>query len=205
MDARAVEQAKEQLERAEQALETLKAADDYKPAERAWADFILAASTVYSKLEQGAKSDGKSNGWFGRKKKERKDDPLLRYLHFARNGEEHGIDRVVARVAGNKTGFKEKLLKFGERIPVKVRTVDKNRTPTGPEVDASLDGPSIKLVRVYDRRFNDHCDPPKEHLGERVSYSGTVPSQVGELGLAYLKALVGEAEALVPVSKTIIK
>ena len=115
MDPNAVEQAQVRLRKAEKALEALKEADGYEAAEDAWTDFLLAASTIYTKLEQGSKSNNRSSGWFSRKKKERKDDPLLKYLHRARNSDEHGIERIDER-GGNKhdlmTGEK---LKFNER------------------------------------------------------------------------------------------
>ena len=80
MDAEAITQAKSRLSRATRAVEDLKTATNASQAEDAWTDFLVAASTVYSKLEQGSKNFGKSQGWYGRKKKERKDDPLLRYV-----------------------------------------------------------------------------------------------------------------------------
>jgi hypothetical protein len=78
MDPQAVDQAKARLRKAKKALDALKKANDFEPAEDAWSDFLLAAAAIYSKLEQGAKSKGASAGWFGRKKKERKDDPFKR-------------------------------------------------------------------------------------------------------------------------------
>jgi len=76
MDAQAVEQAKGRLQRAERSLDRLKAATNYDEAEEVWSDFLLAAATIYTKLQQGSKSNGTSSGWFGRKKKERREDPL---------------------------------------------------------------------------------------------------------------------------------
>jgi hypothetical protein len=78
MDAQALELAKGKLQRADKALYALKTAMNYEEAEEAWSDFLQAASTIYSKFEQGSKSKGSSAGWFGLKKKERRSDPLLR-------------------------------------------------------------------------------------------------------------------------------
>ena len=197
MNPKAVEQAKIKLEKAQKAIESLKAAQDYAPAEEAWADFLMAASTLYSKLEQGAKSDGKSLAWFGRKKHDRRKDPLLRYLHYARNSEEHGIDRVVARKPGMESARGIKL-GFGQRDPWQLRVLNQETLkPEGPPVKAFQEGQSIKLVRVFDDRFKDHCDPPEEHLGKALNSSCVIPTDVGELALAYLKSLVTEAESLV--------
>ncbi len=97
MNPIALEQTKDGLRRAERAMAALEAADSYQAAEDAWTDFLLPASSICSKLEQGTKAPSPSQGWFGRKKKERRDDPLLRYLHFAWNSDEHGVERVVSR------------------------------------------------------------------------------------------------------------
>lgn len=199
MDAQAVDQAKAKLRKAEKALEALKAADSYEAAEEAWSDFLLASSTVYSKLEQGSKVNGASAGWFGRKKKERKDDPLLRYLHHARNSDEHGIERVAER-GGNERDIiagGEKL-KFNERREYVIKEV---RDPNTNEVKqrdikAYLYGPSLQMIRVHDRRFGDYCDPPRQHLGKIIDLDDNSLIGIAALGLAYLKRLVAEAETL---------
>ena len=97
MHSRAIEQAEIRLDRVRASTETLCLAKSYKELEIAWIDFLSASSTIYSKLEQGAKGFGKSEAWFGRKKNERRTDELLRYNHHARNSEEHGIDEVIKR------------------------------------------------------------------------------------------------------------
>jgi hypothetical protein len=55
MDPAAVDQAKVRLQKAEKALQELQVATNYDEAESAWIDFLVAASTIYSKLQQGAK------------------------------------------------------------------------------------------------------------------------------------------------------
>jgi hypothetical protein len=168
MDVLAVEQAKARLAKAERALIAFRSATKIEDAEEAWSDFLIAASTIYSKLEQGSKASPSSQGWFGRKKKERKDDPLLRYLHFARNSDEHGIERVVTTskdnfaIGGRKLGF-------NERVPVTVQLADPvTRQPIGEKRDAVLAGPTLKPVRANDRRFGDFCDPPTTHMGQHI-------------------------------------
>jgi hypothetical protein len=149
MDAQAVERAKGRVRRAEKALQALKEATNYDEAEEAWSNFLLAASTIYSKLEQGSKSKGKSAGWFGRKKKERKDDPLLRFLHHARNSDEHGIERVAQR-GGNQFDLTDGAkLKFNERR-------EKLLTVRGPTYwrgeDGKHKGTSVRSFPCHDQR-----------------------------------------------------
>src|ERR1700722_15573764 len=148
MNKSAVLQAKQRLIKLEKSLAGLRAAGTTEDAEEAWTDFLLAASTIYSKLEQGAKGYRISEPWFGRKKKERRDDQLLRYLHFARNSAEHGIERVTATSPPNWLQDGRPLL-FNERIPVKIQASANPvlGTPPGEVIDAVIAGPTLKPVR----------------------------------------------------------
>lgn len=193
MDIEAVSQAKAKLAKAKKALVAFKAAAAVEEAEEAWSDYLLAVSTLYSKLEQGAKINGKSHGWFGRKKKERKDDPLLRYLHYARNSDEHGIERVVATTPDNT--WQGRTLKFNERIDVKLQMADRVTGQWGPEFDGVLAGPTLKPVRAHDRRYNDYCDPPTTHLGVEILYSDFVDG-IGSAAIVYLERMISEAAEL---------
>jgi hypothetical protein len=196
MDHLAVEQAKARLQRAKKAIQALEAADSYEAAESAWTDFLLSASTIYSKLEQGSKSNGQSQGWFGRKKKERRDDPLLRYLHFARNSDEHGVELVVER-GGNQFGFGGRKLKFNEREACTIHQLDENKNIIpGTGTPAFMYGPSIQLVRVFDRRFNESCEVPTHHLGKAIDLSDASAHGIGSVAIRYFDGLLLEAEAL---------
>ncbi|MBX9739414.1 MAG: hypothetical protein K2X62_05060 [Beijerinckiaceae bacterium] len=192
MDRLAVEQAKTRMIKARKSLQALGTASNYENAEEAWTDFLLAAATVYSKLEQGSKTNGASQGWYGRKKRERRVDPLLRYLHYSRNSDEHGIERVVERGPGSNLFGP---LPFGETLPVRVAKANhETKQPEGEWMRGWVHGPNISLIRVFDRRFNDHCDPPAEHLGTLLKE--ITPVAIATLGLSYLEMLVQEAEGL---------
>ena len=94
----AILQANQRLANARDALVKLEAANNLTAVERAWSDYLIATSAIYSKLEIGAKGQNFSGPWFGAKKRQRKDDPLLSYLHQARHAEEHGIAHGVDAV-----------------------------------------------------------------------------------------------------------
>lgn len=195
MDASALEQAKERLRRGERAIADLRAATNFEDAESAWTDFLQSVSAVYAKLEQGSKLSGKSGGWYGRKKKERKSDPLLSYLHAARNSNEHGIIRVVKRFEDTGPIFGRQP-KFGERVPITFQSVDPvTGELTGDPFSGFYSGSTIKLVRVNNTRFNHVCDPPQTHLGVSVPFFEE-PLDVGELALSYLRAMLAEATCL---------
>lgn len=191
--AAAVEQAKTKLAKAERSLQSLKEASGFEMAEDAWTDFLLAVSGIYSKLEQGSKGEGKSEAWFGKKKYDRKKDQLLRYLHFARNADEHGIERIVIRDQGSS--FLRRKMKFGERVPVRISPVDPSTGLLGPSDEAFVPGPALGLIRVHDRRFGDSCDPPTEHLGNTIEHR--FPYDTAINAMPYLRTLISEAEGLV--------
>lgn len=191
MNPDAIEQAKVRLQKAEKALAELNAAEYFDDAESAWSDFLIAASGIYSKLEQGAKGYPLSEPWFGVEKNLRRKDPLLRYIHFARNVDEHGIERVTDRSHDNWN------FKFNERYPMKAQALDRvTHEPVGEPVDVVMAGPTIKLVRVHDRRFNDFADPPDSHLGKTVLFGSSFPHEVGEVALGYLRSMIERAETL---------
>lgn len=198
MDAQALDQAKGRLKRAEKAFDALRTATNYEEAEEAWSDFLLATATIYSKLEQGAKLKGKSQAWFGLKKKERKDDQLLLFLHRARNSDEHGIERVAAR-GGNSRDLTGKPLLFNEYREHVITSVKDHKTGEikAENIRAILHGPSLQMIRVHDRRFGDYCDPPMTHLGKSIDVDDNSLIGVAALGLTYLRSLVEEAEGLV--------
>src|SRR5438045_1159874 len=96
MKTTAIDKAHEHLELARAAAENLHAENGFKPYQQAWSLFLSQVSRFYSKMEQGSKGCGKSEGWFGRKKHERRSDPLLSYIHHARDADEHGLECVTA-------------------------------------------------------------------------------------------------------------
>ncbi|MET4211454.1 hypothetical protein [Bradyrhizobium sp. LA2.1] len=196
MDAQAVEQARGRLQRADKALYALKTATRYEEAEEAWSDFLLAASTIYSKLEQGSKSKGSSAGWHGRKKKERKDDPLLSFLHHARNSDEHGIERVAER-GGNIRDLGGKPLMFNEYREHVITDVRDGETGEIKlqNIKAILHGPSLVMIRVHDRGVS--YDPPTTHMGKTIEVEDNSLIGVASLGFEYLTKLVAEAETLI--------
>lgn len=193
MKAAAVQQAKARLERARLAILLMEASKGYHGFEAAWIDFLLAASGVYSKLEQGAKGHGKSNGWFGRKKAERKRDQLLHYLHQARNAAEHGIkpttrDSPIEMQVGDAPAWHDIdfMRKPGARLSMDLGDeVRRLRFRGGPALDDAVDS-----------RFGNVFPPPRNHLGTALG-DDLHPLEVARLGLAYLTKMLEEAQGLV--------
>lgn len=190
------------LEKAKAALARFEAAATLNEAESAWSDLLLSGNAVYSKLEQGSKANGKASAWFGRAKKARKDDPLLSYMHHARNSEEHGIEDVTKRMeAGQATiTIREPFdpakldgleLRIGKDARGHVQVSSSNEEVVSTQAYSK---PSLALVRVKDPRFQDHFDPPYEHLG--VTLPDQMPPTVARLFVAYVAHLIEEARSM---------
>jgi len=197
MKSIALEQAEARLKKAERALEELDKATSFAASKDAWSDFLSACGTIYSKLEQGAKGCGKSEGWFSHKKALRKTDPLLRYLHFARNSDEHSIVPITSEYPDQPS--QGSTLRYNERRPVDVWLHYKG-SPEPKKTEAFVSGPAVRLIRVYDRRFDDFYDPPRFHLDELLPCGGTYPADVAKVAASYLRTLLDEAKELPQVS-----
>ncbi len=81
--------AERELSSAKASLTSLRQASDLKDVHRLWSDFLIHANRVFAKLEQGAKATP-SQPWYGQVIHERRTDPLLQYIHKARDASEHG-------------------------------------------------------------------------------------------------------------------
>jgi hypothetical protein len=207
----AISQAHERLNRAQDALQAMERANNFYDVQQAWTDFLTAANTIYSKLQEGAKGCGKSEPWFGRQLHARRSDPLLRYIHFARNADEHGIAPITAVHLGSVSVAPEALqrggtLKFirtvgteigedGKPRPMVKFTVENNLGPaSGPKPKVYIQQPHVRLISVHDSRFGVSCDPPQEHLGEPLPDQS--PQTVANLALIALSRMITEAYEL---------
>lgn len=201
MKKQAVEQARVRLEKTRKAFNLLLQNTTFRDASLEWSNFLIFSNCIYTKLEQGSKSSPKSRYWFGKKKHERKKDPLLNYLHQARNSDEHRLEPITygepakVNVSGDTKGRVGEAI-IGDQITgglgvesygISIHYED------GDEVSITFTNPQVKLARV--RNHNDYYDPPLFHLGQQLEDSSL--ARVANLGLTYFERLVAEAEALV--------
>jgi hypothetical protein len=194
MDIKAVQQAQLRLARARKALADLEGYKGFSfdELEEIWWRFLLSASGVYSKLEQGAKGNSKSEAWFGRVKHERKTDPLLQYIHQARNSEEHSIegstsrsDITVKAISPNTTVINPP---YGSDEPIRAFA------PVGTKLTVELVPPGVRLVPVKNAKWGDVFHPPQTHLNNPIEEQSIVG--VIRLAIAYLEKLIAQAEEL---------
>lgn len=197
----AVDSAEACLARAKEHLHAMAQATSLEVFKKFWPDFLTMANRVYVKLEQGAKDNGPSSGWYGRKKNERRTDPLLQYVKQARDADEHGLAKVTGRSPG-QVG-----IRFTEDRAVWSGTIRTGPdgvtiTPASENRDTPMEitaYPSdVTLVPVVN--YATQYDVPTVHLGNPVPLhpvSGTPhPITVGELMIKHLETVIHEASAL---------
>lgn len=190
MKREAIAAAREAFERAKVAAEALSHGEDIANLERAWSDFLTMANRVYVKLEQGAKSNGPSYGWFGEKKHERRKDPLLSYIKNARDADEHGLELVTKRHGTKITigAAPGKTVRINE--PIQISASDQggqvefgpSGAPSGLVVNNTAS--AVRLVEVTNR--GTRYQPPGD----------TDPASVAKKAISYLQILLEEAETL---------
>lgn len=190
MDKRALHAAGEALERLNDAQTRLDAAVVHRDFQAAWSDFLVAGHRIFSRIEQGAKQDSATRTWFDSKRRARKTDQLLVYIHQARHADEHGLAPSVliqdfragkdVMPVYNFDGFDK------DMKPIYSRT----STVVAPlEIVPS----SATLHPVVNRGVT--FQPPQEHLGQPIAQPS--PQLVAELALSYFRAMVQEAGRLV--------
>lgn len=143
---------------------------------REWAGFLVHANRVLTKLGQGAK-DGHSQPWFGTIIHQRRTDPLLLYIHQARDASEHG-DVVLGQ---------DVVLRNQPATVIALFTPEA-LTTGGGSAGSSLNLPTVSLLAVTNRSRT--YKPPMEHLGQPIRPTIEV---VAQAMLAFLTEVVAEA------------
>ena len=189
MNKAAVVAARECLNEANEALASMKGADSLDKLEKAWIYFLTMTNRVYTKLENGSKTTNKSRDWYGRKKGERRNDPLLSYIKNARDAEEHGIERITAR-RSHGVGFTatKPVHLTGRPIIIENTMAGSSVTfPDGPPPDGLVvmfTPASVRLIEMTN--YGDKYQPPGD----------TSPISVAQKVIAHFDALIAEADAL---------
>jgi hypothetical protein len=197
MRKEAIEKATKRLESARRHLVEAECARSYREFESAWTPMLVALNNIYAALEQGAKDNTRSRPWFGRKKYERRCDPLLQYLHQARDADEHSLAPV--------TQLKHGSVGIGAvgSVYIKRLQIDSSEDGTRVELETgpgstgkpiiSVTPATARLVAVTSRGVT--YDPPDLHQDKKLEDGS--PIAVARLGLAYHELLIEEAKTFV--------
>ena len=170
MEKAALNLARTDFDRAFQSMTDLAGTDYFSEIERHWSAFLVSAHRVCTKLESASKPCPKASPWWGRKRHEIRNDPLLSYVWHARNADEHGLHQVTQKHPGAFT-----------LVPP---------TPERPIGEVQVTYPHIYLVDVVDRGVT--YPVPNSHGGGPISKAH--PNNVGLLALRFLEECLKEAE-----------
>ncbi len=170
----------------------MRAAQTLDDIEAAWRTFLNNAGKVWNKVELACKTVPRSQGWLGKHLRARKKDMLLRYVHHARNSDEHTLTEIVSRQPG---GLGIRGAPGTSGVYVKSMTINSGPSGTqinyeGSPIEIVQIAPRVKLERVFDR--GDWYNPPTQHLEKPLSSAD--PLVVAEAAFAYMDAMVGEGE-----------
>ena len=154
--------ANRELKRVARAHRRLSSADSFDDAEDAWADFLAHANKVYLKLRAACHGQGLDWMWWRKIMDERRDDPLLAYIHHARNSDTHRLEETV------------------EWIPIGAHTVQV------PGLGDVATGPHLRALSVTDKDVV--YLPPTEHFGGPIPYPQA--DAISALATRYLDELV---------------
>jgi hypothetical protein len=193
----AIEKAKDRLAAAKSALQVLDGRPNYEASKRAWYDFLIASNAVFAVLEQGAKGS-KSQPWYGKKKHERESEPLLQYLHQARNADEHGIapvttlekQKLVLVQDGKTVGAIENIV--GNKGVFRVPEGQPDKPDLSKINEMRLYPARAKLISVTNRGVKYH--PPTKFKGQDIPDNS--PFEVGKLAMDFIESMLSEAEGL---------
>jgi hypothetical protein len=199
MDSPALQKCLERFENAKAALQRLESSLDLKETASAWSDLIMAACSLFSKLQQAAKTaGGGAKSWFDRVKNERDTDTLLSYIHHARNADYHGLEDIT-RIANRQATMRIQEPFDPKKLDGVKVTIGMDSTGA-PEIRVS-DGapisvehykqPTVVLVEIKDKRNKISYPTPSTHLGKQLE--DTRPLAVGRLTVSYLASVMDEA------------
>lgn len=195
----ALQQAKGRLKLTERAVTALNAEyQDPLDFQTHWLDFLVQWKGTYTKIQEAAKDTPRETQWFGSVTRERKADPLLRYLFEARNDGEHGLSLSAWH---NDERFEPISLQEIARMVIAFSPEH------GPELAAKITGdeasdaeqyaiasPAVsRLIAVTEFDGKKKVPPPTSHLGEDME---SEPLVAADLGLRWLAALMAKAEAM---------
>lgn len=184
-DSNAIEKCLDRLDEAREALFRARSTGQVRDLRRHYSLFLRACGGVINMIEAAAQATPQGKQWYGGKRNAAKKDDLLRYMHQARNVEEHS--------AANPAIFKPSRVTLGS-APAEYGPPDAGLGIPGGGSILNIWNGERRLLPLVDTRYNQHFAPPAEHAGKPLRSQD--PIEVGEVYLAYLEAIVREVTEL---------
>jgi hypothetical protein len=157
-----------------------------------WDNFLGGCSRVFEKLKEASKAHSSLRSWYESKVDERATEPVLLYLHVARNQDHHGVVDDATMGQPTRAITPARRVDFGEGGAVS------SPDPLFPhQVRQDFE---LKLRSVSDRRHAS-VDPPLYYRGQWIS---AAPEWIGSrhyardlipYAVSYFQGLLAEAKA----------
>lgn len=159
-----------------------------------WTDFLVHWKGAYNKVQQAAKDTPQEVQWFGGVNRERREDPLLRWLFEARNDEEHGLIRSAVN-SPEMIRFRTKSDVVLKSLELRPGSSPRFLAEDGSEIEVEIGPhqPAESSLQPVKERNGTTVPPPTSHMGHEMAPR---PLIAAELGLRWLESLVATAEAL---------
>lgn len=188
MEPKAFSRAKDHLQSAQWQLEGMKKASNLRDLSQAWRGFLTDAQRLFLMLRK-ATEVGASKAWSDTLQRTRNQDDLLKYVHHARNADDHGMERVAEEQSGRlgiAPGDGPAHIRTVTAIPG--RGVSVEYSGARPAVSWTPD--AVVLLPVKDRGVI--YSVPTQHLGQRLPDAKAITA--AETAYEYFAKAVEEAE-----------
>jgi len=178
-----------ELANAKASIEGMSNARSLDEFEEHWKDFLRRLERVWYKTANYYSKIPKWNGWQGKYKQIRKNDPLLAYLINARGADEHTVNEIVSRkpgsiginsAEGNSLYIDEMTINKGT---ISIKSPQKIRLDFSPARTTLL--PVVNRGRTY--------PIPLSHRGTPIDSSKVI--EVAEVGLKFYEEFLNDVEA----------
>src|SRR5690348_7732201 len=99
MDRKAFSRAREEAAKAAEKIAAIRSAKTLSEISDHWSGYLTHVQRAYTRLRIACREGG-SKGWCDQVFNARDTDELLRYVHQARNADEHGVDKITEEKQG---------------------------------------------------------------------------------------------------------
>jgi hypothetical protein len=181
-----------ELVSASKAVDRMKAAENLEEFEDEWRIFLGAIEKCWVKAERACQPHrNKFQPWQGKYKKERKSDPLLKYLYHARHSDQHSVQEMLEPKPASRTiGIGGP----GKSVYIDRLTIENGQITeyVGSEPLIVTDYPNrVELVSVLSSKR--WYRPPIKHKNIEIGWPA--PITVAQLGLGYYLRFIEDVKA----------
>ncbi|HZW15198.1 MAG TPA: hypothetical protein VFF66_02970 [Brevundimonas sp.] len=199
-DSKLIPKCHDRLKKAKRSLQLCRGARNFEEFESYWSEFLIHAGGVLNALDTGSKITPQGRQWYGDIKRAGRNDPLVSYMHQARNIEEHDAQSVSEHNPGGvgiggsgEDVYISNLVigpEFFRNPALAIKGKAWNQHGRTPSVSVTPAGPVLRPVTYRDVVFT----PPTEHRGRPLA--DTRPLAIGAAYIGYLEGLVRVAEEI---------